>query len=106
MLICNKSSNSKSHIINIEGVHSWLKANRLTLNVNKTKYMLFSKRKYNHPSEINVKINNNDIQSVTEFIFLGLYPNSKLNWDTHVIIISKKISSAVGIIKKMQLLFP
>ena len=51
---------------------SWLKANRLALNVNKTKYMLFSKRKNNHPSEINVKINNNDIQSVTEFNFLGL----------------------------------
>ena len=32
---------NKSHIINIEleGVHSWLKANRLALNVNKTKYI-------------------------------------------------------------------
>ena len=96
------TSKNKSHIINIEleGVHSWLKANRLALNVNKTKYMLFSKRKNNHPSEINVKINNNDIQSVTEFNFLGLYLNSKLNWDTHVNIISKKLSRAVGIIKK------
>ena len=102
------TSKNKSHIINIEleGVHSWLKANRLALNVNKTKYMLFSKRKNDHSSEINVKINNNDIQSVTEFNFLGLYLNSKLNWDTHVNIISKKISRAVGIIKKMQLLFP
>ena len=102
------TSKNKSHIINIEleGVHSWLKANRLALNVNKTKYMLFSKRKNNHPSEINVKINNNDIQSVTEFNFLGLCLNSKLNWDTHINIISKKISRAVGIIKKMQLLFP
>ena len=102
------TSKNKSDIINIEleGVHSWLKANRLALNVNKTKYMLFSKRKNNHPREINVKINNNDIQSVTEFNFLGLYLNSKLNWDTHVNIIIKKISRAVGIIKKMQLLFP
>ena len=62
--------------------------------------MLFSKRENNHPSEINVKINNNDIQSVTELIFLCLHLNSKLNWDTHVNIISKKISRAVGIIKK------
>ena len=68
--------------------------------------MLFSKRENNHPSEINVKINNNDIQSVTELIFLCLHLNSKLNWDTHVNIISKKISRAVGIIKQMQLLFP
>ena len=43
------TSKNKAHALHIdlEGVHSWLKANRLTLNVNKTKYMLFSKRKNN-----------------------------------------------------------
>ena len=102
------TSENKAHTLNIEleGVHSWLKANRLTLNVNKTKYMLFSKRKNNLPGEINLQINNNDIQSVTEFNFLGLYLNSKLNWDTHINVIGKKISRAVGIIKKLQLIFP
>ena len=39
-------------------------------------------------------------------IFLGLYINSKLNWDTHTNVIGKRISCAVGIIKKMQLVFP
>ena len=68
--------------------------------------MLFSKRKNNLPGEINVRINNSDIQSVTGFNFLGLYLNSKLNWDTHVNVIGKKISRAVDIIKKMQLLYP
>ena len=29
--------------------------------------------------------------------FLGLYLNSKLNWDTHINVIGKKISRAVGI---------
>ena len=102
------TSKNKAHTLNIELelVHSWLKANRLTLNVNKTIYMLFSKRKNNLPCEINLRINNNDIQSVTEFNFLGLYLHSKLNWDTHINVIGKKISRAVGIIKKLQLLFP
>ena len=102
------TSKNTAHTLNIEleGVHSWLKSNRLTLNVNKTKYMLFSKRKHNLPGEINLRINNNDIQSVTEFNFLGLYLNSKLNWDTHINVIGKKISRAVGIIKKLQLIFP
>ena len=60
------TSKNKAHTLNIEleGVHSWLKANRLTLNVNKTKYMLFSKRKNNLPGEINLRINNNDRHSV------------------------------------------
>ena len=68
--------------------------------------MLFSKRKHNLPCEINVQINNSDIQSVTAFNFLGLYLNSKLNLDTHVNVIGKKISRAVDIIKKLQLLYP
>ena len=67
------TSKNKAHTLNIEleGVHSWLKANRLTLNVNKTKYMLFSKRKNNLPAEINLRINYNNIQSVTEFKFFS-----------------------------------
>ena len=37
----------KVHTLNIEleRVHSWLNANRLTLNVNETKYMLFCERR-------------------------------------------------------------
>ena len=68
--------------------------------------MLFCKRRNNHTSELTLRLNNNDIQSVTEFNFLGLYLNSKLNWDTHINVIGKKISRAVGIIKKLQLLIP
>ena len=44
--------------------------------------------------------------TVNEFYFLGLYINSKLNWDTHTNFIGKRISRAVGVIKKMQLIFP
>ena len=101
-LYLNSKLNWDTHI----NVISWLKANRLTLNVNKTIYMLFSKRKNNLPGEINLRINNNDIESVTEFNFLGLYLNSKLSWDTHINVIGKKISRAIGIIKKLKLIFP
>ena len=68
--------------------------------------MLFSKRRNNHTSELNLLLNTDDIQSVIEFFFLGLYLNSKVNWDTLINVIGKKIPCAVGIIKKLQLLFP
>ena len=66
--------------------------------------MLFCKRRNNHTSELTLRLNSNDIQSVTEYNFLGLYPNSKWNWDTHINFIGKKISRVIGIIKKLQLL--
>ena len=68
--------------------------------------MLFHKNKSNDIKELNLRICNDAIQSVNEFNFLGLYINSKLNWDTHTNFIDKRISRAVGVIKKMQLVFP
>ena len=67
----------------LQRVHLWLKANRLSLNVKKTKYMLFCKQKGTEIKELNLRISNDAIQSVNNFNFLGLHINSKLNWDTH-----------------------
>ena len=81
----NITSDNKEVVLNneLQHVHSWLNANRLTLNVQKTKYMLFHKNKSNDIEELNLRICIDAIQSVNEFNFLGLYINSKLNWDTH-----------------------
>ena len=62
--------------------------------------MLFHKNKSNDIGELNLRICNDAIQSVNEFNFLGLYINSKLNWDTHTNFIGKRISRAVDVIKK------
>ena len=90
----------------LKSVHLWLSANKLTLNVNKSKYMLFRKHKNTQLPKLNLQINNSNIHSTSEFNFLGLHINMKLNWDTHVNVIGNKISSVIGIIKKIQFIFP
>ena len=101
-------SDNKELVLNneLQCVHSWLKANRLSLNVKKTKYMLFRKQKRTDIRELNLRISNDAIQPVDDFNFLGLHINSKLNWETHTNVISKRMSRAVGVIKKLQLVFP
>ena len=101
-------SDNKELVLNneLQRVHSWLKANRLSLNVKKTKYMLFRKQKRTDIRELNLRICNDAIQPVDDFNFLGLHINSKLNWETHTNVISKRMSRAVGVIKKLQLVFP
>ena len=54
---------------------------------------------------LDLHVNNNAIDKVDNFNFLGLHLNTRLTWHTHVSEISKKISRAVGIIKKMQWIF-
>ena len=90
----------------LKSVHLWLSANKLTLNINKSKYMLFSKHKNSQLPKLNLQINNSNIQSTSEFNFLGLHINTKLTWDTHVNVIGNKISRVIGIIKKLQIIFP
>ena len=101
------TSNNKELVFNndLQCVHSWLKGNRLSLNVKKTKYMLVCKQKRTEIRELNLRISNDAIQSVNNFNFLGLYINSKLSWDTHTNVIGKRMSGAVGIIKKLQFIF-
>ena len=90
----------------LKSVHLWLSANKLTLNVNKSKYMLFGKYKNTQLPKLNLQINNSSIHSTSEFNFLDLPINTKLNWDTLVNVIGSKISRVIGIIKKLQFNFP
>ena len=101
------NSSNKNEIINneLQKVNKWLVSNKLSLNVNKTKYMLF----YKHPkivNDLNVQINNNSISRVNTFNFLGLYIHSNITWKTHIDHISKKISRVIGILNKMKYIFP
>ena len=47
---------------------TWIKMNQLTLNVEKTKYMIFHKRR---KIDLSLKINNNEIANVNHFCFSG-----------------------------------
>ena len=78
------TSDNEEVVLNsdLQSVHSRLKANRLSLNVNKTKYMLFCKQKGTKIRELNLRIVNDAkivIQSVYDINFLVIYSNSKLN---------------------------
>ena len=67
--------------------------------------MIFSKRNKNI-NPIYLNINNNVIEHVHQFNFLGLHLNSKLTWNTHIEEISKKIYRTIGVLKKLQLTVP
>ena len=73
-------SDNKEQVLNneLQRVHSWLNANKLSLNVWKTKYMIFRWYKNNDIGEQNLRISNDTVEHVNEFNFLCLHLNSKL----------------------------
>ena len=63
-------------------VDKWFKTNKLSLNVSKTKCMLFTNKVITSPP--NSYINNSKIDIVHEFKFLGTYIDDKLTWNKHI----------------------
>lgn len=89
----------------LQKVSDWLKANKLSLNVNKSKFMVF-----HHPKKIfrlpQIKIDNSDVECVDNFNFLGITIDKNLNWKPHIEKIASKISRALGIINKLKHFIP
>ena len=73
----------------LEKINVWLKLNKLSLNVKKTKSVIFN-RKQNQIAEITLSINGEDIENVEHFNFLGMILDEKLSWKNHINMLSKK----------------
>ena len=81
----------------------WFSANKLSLNTNKTKYVLFhkAKSKGNLPLVLqDLFINNVKIKRENSLKFLGVMINDNLTWKTCVELVENKISKSVGILFK------
>ena len=73
-------------------IASWFSANKLTVSISKTKYMIFMPRNnMNLPAEgVNIFIGEQPIERIGSdmpdkyFKFLGHYLDDKLNWEFHI----------------------
>jgi len=84
-------------------VRDWLCANRLTLNVNKTCYMMMTDRNVVTPD---VCINGRIIDKVDEAKFLGITVDRKLSFIPHVDNVCKQVARATGILNRFSSLLP
>ena len=88
-----------------KNVTEWLKMNKLSLNVKKTKAMLFHmpQKKIIIPT---IKINGTLIEFVDNFNFLGINLNKHLNWNPHVTNVSNKLVKTVGVLNILKKTLP
>ena len=91
-------------ILNIElrKLVLWIQSNKLSLNVEKTNFILFKPRKKRIHESINIDINSRQIERIYHTKFLGIYISCDLSWDHHTRYISSKISKGIGIIYKLR----
>ena len=106
-LYCNLSNNTNENDLNSElhKISEWLASNELSLNAQKTKFMVFHsmQRKGKYPV---LNINNTIIERVKQFNFLGIILHYTLKWQKHIDYISKKVSKAIGVMYRLKHIYP
>ena len=91
----------------LDKIQKWLTANKLSLNVDKTKMMVFHNKQKKIEDHIpQISINGKLIERVTDFNFLGIIINEHLDWSSHISKISNKICRTNGILNKLKRFLP
>lgn len=91
---------------NLKLIYSWLVANRLTLNYDKTYPMIFSNRIPRNTVIPRIIINRKHLKLSEKVKYLGVLFDPKLNFKYHIAHISNKISKSIGILYKLRHFLP
>ena len=77
-------------------VDNWLKANRLSLNISKTSYMIISNQK----NAIEIRIRDSILTKVSTVKFLGITLDENFTFNDHEKNVTTKISKSVGVMRR------
>ena len=86
----------------LDKIVKWLNANKMSLNVDKTHYIVFTSRKNNVLRNQDIIINGCKINEVVVTKFLGVLIDNNLTWKYHIDHLCSKVSKNIGILRKLR----
>ena len=87
-------------------LYEWLCANRLSLNVDKTEFIIFRPPKTKLDNRVILKLHNTKIHESRKIKYLGLIMDDRLTWKFHINELCKKLGRSVGMLYKLRHLCP
>ena len=84
------------HSVNseLDKIKTWFDSNRLSINVSKTYFQLYSRRSIE--DTLDIRIDNVNITRASSVKFLGVIVDEKLSFKEHIEYVAKKLSIGVG----------
>ena len=79
-------------------LYVWFSVNKLSLNLDKTNYILFQNRPPDN--SLNLHINNINVPQVQSTKFLGIIIDEQINWKPQILAVRCKLSKTVSIMYK------
>lgn len=86
----------------LQNISKWFKVNQLSLNIEKTNFMIFSTKNKGDCQDIEVSIDGLKISQVNQIKFLGVIVDQKLTWKYHIQHVCRKIMKSVGILSRVR----
>ena len=86
----------------LENLRNWLMANKLSLNVAKTEFMLIGPKRMKTDSTINILIENKQIKQVNECKTLGILIDQHLSWNNNTKNICKKVTAGISALRRVK----
>ncbi len=85
----------------------WMLANKLTINCDKTNYMVFHPNKTAKDSVgLDLYVNNHKVDRVTVTKYLGIYIDENLDWKLHILDVCKTLRRYIGVFYKLNQKLP
>lgn len=82
--------------------NKWLYYNKLKINIDKTKYILFKQKNKKIGGNLNIKIDNQELEKVFAVKYLGLIIDESISWEKHLHRITDKILAMIPVIYKCR----
>ena len=84
----------------LNSLSQWLNNNLLTLNYEKTKFMIFANKKQS--TKVDITNENKKVLQETSFNYLGVTLSSDLTWHNHINNIITKINQRLGVLRRVK----
>ena len=100
----SKNLNTLETIVNeqLVNISSWLRANKLLLNVDKSNFVIFHPPQKKVPYTLQLFIDNKALRQDVKIRYLGIIIDNHLSWKSHVAHICNKIKRSISVICKAR----
>ena len=92
--------------LNLEAIGNWCHSNKLTLNIQKTNFILVKNYQNNFVLNNTIKILNKNINETNTIKFLGITIDQTLSWSEHINLIRLELRKSLGLLYQASTLFP
>ena len=100
--------NQLQRVVNneLKKVKMWLDVNKLSLNIDKTNFIIFKSPQHPSPETVSINIGNLPVKKTSYVKFLGVLLDESLSWNYHLTELSKKLARTCGMFFKVRHFLP